>query len=1547
MKKKDMEIVNLKTDIAEQYVKKFKNELGRFKSLTILPIENKIKTIIASNGDIGDKFSEIEKIWFWWKIVTFVSPRMGEKIYDFVKEKKEILAIKNTKEELEVLKQEVMTGKKTTTAIVAPTTSWTPTETNTNTATNTTSWAMTETSTSTTTNTTTDWTTETNANDGNTDKTKENADKNKDDQKKSKKDSAIKGGMTSFFWSRITYRWLKKIDTKASEIINKGVDVKVETKKMREMIKDVEKSLRTEANFQHYTLDMQENFTKTADGFKEMFDALDEDTMGAVIDRWKLGKKIPMDAYKKLGITKNISDALKSIDPTLYEDIIKTKDTDELRKLLKDHGIEEAIPEDVLVLMKNAENATDLKWIIHIVSFPKYAKLLKVVKWFQAMSWLDVAFCWFDVFTYCESMKEADMIEKLNRVRAATKRSQARTQLILWFASVAAEFAVVMACVFGWLEVWWPIGFFIGVGIWALFYGVSEATNTLYYDVRYLFEKNDEDYIKQLRTENKQAVLQIMHNLEYGDVSLNEKTLTFFGGVTDKEKRESLENAREMLILDEWCNEVDDEWNIRYPLVMNRRNSKLSKQQYIAWLTEDQKKEYEKQYNDMFKEYIDPRMEYISKATNDNMIFNSLKSGYGMYCVSKILAESDAYAKMVKDGVRDDKKSFDKNKEVYKAKNLVKLKGDAERFNKIEAIYKENKKKFREMYQGACYYKDFISGIESSSDNYAQAQKILSNIEYLEKYYAYVNFWVPLEDSIDMGKFAFSEIDFNYLNSTLLNLDTTINSTKNRSSEKLKVDYYNGNYRKEYDANLDISDKVSQNVIYRIAKEIHWYTGDNNRADLINYFSPGNADKNGLYYDDKRYFNNDRAIDQWVDITSIDKIRGISPSDVEKETDKIIKNRLYEYKTQAYAWGTGWGGYAQWKYVRKSFIDTPTENIDEELMDEVEKKMRAIIEDELIYKTSEKKKEIEKEIVEFINTKSKDDVPMSSIVDEFGRTEDLETKEQWYIELPFYLIIDAKKTGIGDLQHFMFKKSKKKNTIVACSIKSYITDKLDFSQTNTDIEKEYLEDDKDAYDRETKKYINYVDEAINNLVWLTEYSRYVDEKWTLARPDDLDIPTEILGVLDEKIKDRQKYKKTLLDMKPELAKVSLLSTYQEIHDYFENMYMGMLRQISTFSNTWSNDLDSSQYFAKIEAMFAPAMSQISIDKKGDINLSAIESVLDAAQFKTIKKIISTQKIDDKTIVDLAKSNSSEDKELAIQWVKQAIKSVLEAWVIKFKSDGNIDNIYSWDNVYSKIFDANDDRIQKDNAACTKEWGDFAACMQRKKVEFYTWLAENRFAVNNRTNKKNYLIASQAKITPDIIDYKEVDFKKMTPQQKKISDVVEDIKNTIKDTDKDKKWLARWEMTYDWKYNNTISSWQNGKTFTVIDPDTLKIKDLNITFSSVRELVYCANIINRIKWYYLKQHPTLEGEFFRGKRREVYLFGEVSSWNTFYVDDGGVYDTDILVNETVESIFPSLADNDTNKEKFAAYVNTLSGSRPARWVSAAWVDGMTWADIPYD
>ena len=137
-----------------------------------------------------------------------------------------------------------------------------------------------------------------------------------------------------------------------------------------------------------------------------------------------------------------------------------------------------------------------------------------------------------------------------------------------------------------------------------------------------------------------------------------------------------------------------------------------------------------------------------------------------------------------------------------------------------------------------------------------------------------------------------------------------------------------------------------------------------------------------------------------MDITSIDTIKDLEKDEIETKTQDIIHDRLYErtrvvdHPSESISLPSKVDKATSYERVRKSFIDTSTETIDEELMDEVEARMKEIIKEELLYKTKTKKKDVEKEIVDFINAKSESNTPMTSIADEYGNVTQLETTEQ-------------------------------------------------------------------------------------------------------------------------------------------------------------------------------------------------------------------------------------------------------------------------------------------------------------------------------------------------------------------------------------------------------------------------------------------------------------------------------------------------------------------------------------------------------------------------
>ena len=80
-----------------QVFKEFKKELWWIKSLALLPIESKVKDILAWKKELPEKFTEAEEFGWWKDIINFITPETANKIFDFMKEKR--IAIEQRKTE--------------------------------------------------------------------------------------------------------------------------------------------------------------------------------------------------------------------------------------------------------------------------------------------------------------------------------------------------------------------------------------------------------------------------------------------------------------------------------------------------------------------------------------------------------------------------------------------------------------------------------------------------------------------------------------------------------------------------------------------------------------------------------------------------------------------------------------------------------------------------------------------------------------------------------------------------------------------------------------------------------------------------------------------------------------------------------------------------------------------------------------------------------------------------------------------------------------------------------------------------------------------------------------------------------------------------------------------------------------------------------------------------------------------------------------------------------------------------------------------------------
>ena len=230
----------------------------------------------------------------------------------------------------------------------------------------------------------------------------------------------------------------------------------------------------------------------------------------------------------------------------------------------------------------------------------------------------------------------------------------------------------------------------------------------------------------------------------------------------------------------------------------------------------------------------------------------------------------------------------------------------------------------------------------------------------------------------------------------------------------------------------EYSHDIRQNIIYRIAKEFHSYGGANNMQELIMYFTPkhdGEENEKWLYYDPEKkqwMINDDYDIDIPLDFSNIEN----------KSIDQIMADRFQKVPSwQKIAMagtipGIGWVASSLLSKQHIDAIDTKTETTDNQLNREFFAKVRKIIEEEKKAIDPQYKTTIDKKIHDYLDT---------NIVD-------------GYIKLPWYLIQEAQRVGLGDLTYRFF--TKKEGKIVGLTSNDYMSSPMTVSW----ITKTYIND---------------------------------------------------------------------------------------------------------------------------------------------------------------------------------------------------------------------------------------------------------------------------------------------------------------------------------------------------------------------------------------------------------------------------------------------------------------------------------------------------------
>ena len=1155
-------IEQLKSEISEKYLDDFKEQLWFLKSLVLLPIKDDIKKILSWETNLPQKFDEVKEFWWWKNIINFVTPDIANQIFTFMKEKRTEIETRKTEEELQALKNEILTGVKThakeTPQILASSSSSNQENMQAVLQAGEVAWDPHQKS----------------------DPQFLSHDKKEKHTQESEKDSPAKS-MAMGVAAGVAGDWA----TLGLDRVIRGYETRNITKNLSpEQIKD-------QLNWALETMKKQRNalesrlsskqlkvLDKNIDELSKGFANFDKEAIDLLKSWDSLGGKIPNKILFHLGLDPK---TLKQI--SLLSDQLIGKSPAEIQAILKSNNILN-VGDDLVESFSKAASKAELESMCTLLS--RGTKLNRAIKTFKGAMLFDMACLWFDVYVYLEDNKEADLIAKVNEMRASNKYTRANVQLGIGVVSVAIE--ALLMCTSLW-SAWWPIGALIWAWVGGLTAAAAIGVDTLYFDVKDFYLQNKEDFLRQKRSQLNQTILQWLYNKENWNTTLNEKL--WAPELTQKDK--SLNDAIwSMLFIDELEN--GDLWGSSQILFSYLQSGK-KKADFESGLSQQERQIFDLERKQV-EEKVKQRFDYLKTFFESGDVVRKIEKWGGMQYLDNLVNQSRVYQTLKSQNKWNTNLNFNQNLDLYQKEYFKDF--SPEKIKKLQNLEKTNP----ELYQEILVTSDLSSLLSADEEdqNYTENVKLVKAMQDWEKLITWDGF-ARLQIPDSNKNVAFIE--------NLLRKDFDLSQTQYPQIWKEDVATIVEN-RQERRWNLNVSDDPMQNVLYRLACELYGYTGENDKAQLMQFYSEDVANNHGIYFSSERKLNKDWLIDGGIDTRLVS---GFPASQLDVKVDQIMKR---EFKTST------------------SSIDTPTENIDRNLQKEFENKIRAILKSELSYRTVEKQNEIKNQISAFVSKN---------------------TQGGKYIELPYYLLLQAKKAGFWDLQRqFFTMKNGKLETLV---IKSELNEK---KMLNAEVS--YLSPQREKFSDEEQALIARVEAAHQQLSQLQAVES------SFSKEDELDMPKEIELLIADKYKEREKFKTDILYYDASVVGTSeILKQYESFATYFENLYLWIMLSLTNFK---TNDVDSFALYNA--ALFYGEWDFFSADGTFDEKKITSFPYLQNAKVKDYYlSSIKTQKVWSKTIEQLRKSEDPKEKAIWRQASKLILSTMLSESLLGKNSDWKI------------------------------------------------------------------------------------------------------------------------------------------------------------------------------------------------------------------------------------------------------------------------------------
>lgn len=1155
-------IEQLKSEISEKYLDDFKEQLWFLKSLVLLPIKDDIKKILSWEANLPQKFDEVKEFWWWKNIINFVTPDIANQIFAFMKEKRTEIETRKTEEELQALKNEILTGVKThakeTPQILASSSSSNQENMQAVLQAGEVAWDPHQKS----------------------DPQFLSYDKKEKHTQESEKESSAKS-MAMGVAAGVAGVWA----TLGLDRVIRGYETRNITKNLSpEQIKD-------QLNWALETMKKQRNalesrlsskqlkvLDKNIDELSKGFANFDKEAIDLLKSWDSLGGKIPNKILFHLGLDPK---TLKQI--SLLSDQLIGKSPADIQTILKSNNILD-VGDDLVESFSKAASKAELESMCTLLS--RGTKLNRAIKTFKGAMLFDMACLWFDVYVYLEDNKEADLIAKVNEMRASNKYTRANVQLGIGVASVAIE--ALLMCTSLW-SAWWPIGTLIGVWVGGLTAAAAIGVDTLYFDVKDFYLQNKEDFLRQKRSQLNQTILQWLYNKERWNTTLNEKL--WAPELTQKAK--SLNDAIwSMLFIDELEN--GDLWGSSQHLFSYLQSGK-KKSDFESGLSQQERQRFDLERKQV-EEKVKQRFDYLKTFFESGDVVRKIEKWGGMQYLDNLVNQSRVYQTLKSQNKWNTDLNFNQNLDFYQKEYFKDF--SPEKLKKLQNLEKINP----ELYQEILVTSDLSSLLSADEEdqNYTENVKLVKTMQDWGKLIAWDGV-VRLQIPDSNKNVAFIE--------NLLRKDFDLSQIQYPQLWKEDVATIVEN-RQERRWNLNISDDPMQNVLYRLACELYGYTGENDKAQLMQFYSEDVANNHGIYFSSERKLNKDWLIDGGIDTRLVS---GFPASQLDVKVEQIMKDK---FKTLT------------------SSIDTPTETIDKNLQKEFESKLRSILKSELSYRTVEKQNEIKNQISAFVSKN---------------------TQGGKYIELPYYLLLQAKKAGFWDLQRqFFTMKNGKLETLV---IKSELNEK---KMLNAEVS--YLSPQREKFSDEEQVLIARVDAAHQQLSQLQAVES------SFSKEDELDMPKEIELLIADKYKEREKFKTDILYYDASVVGTSeILKQYESFATYFENLYLWIMLSLTNFK---TNDVDSFALYNA--ALFYGEWDFFSADGTFDEKKITSFPYLQNAKVKDYYlSSIKTQKVWSKTIEQLRKSEDPKEKAIWRQASKLILSTMLSESLLGKNSDWKI------------------------------------------------------------------------------------------------------------------------------------------------------------------------------------------------------------------------------------------------------------------------------------